>query len=44
MIAARPFRTPRLQAQTIADTIAYVINQPPEVAINELVVRPVAES
>jgi NADP-dependent 3-hydroxy acid dehydrogenase YdfG len=43
LVAARPFSTPRLHAHTIADAIAFVINQPAEVAVNELVVRCLAE-
>ncbi len=43
LVAARPFSTPRLHAHTIAEAIAFVINQPAEVAVNELVVRSLAE-
>ncbi|MCX5581982.1 SDR family oxidoreductase [Streptomyces erythrochromogenes] len=40
--AMKAYRAVALPASAVADAIAYAVSQPPEVDVNELVVRPVA--
>ncbi|MFJ9547038.1 SDR family oxidoreductase [Streptomyces erythrochromogenes] len=42
--AMKAYRAVALPASAVADAIAYAVSQPPEVDVNELVVRPVASA
>jgi NADP-dependent 3-hydroxy acid dehydrogenase YdfG len=40
----REYRAVAVPASAIADAIAFVIGQPPEVDVNEIIVRPTAST
>ncbi|MFE5626808.1 SDR family oxidoreductase [Streptomyces virginiae] len=42
--AMRAYRAVALPASAVADAIAYAVSQPPEVGVNEIVVRPAASA
>jgi NADP-dependent 3-hydroxy acid dehydrogenase YdfG len=43
-VAMREYRALALPASAIADAIAFAIGQPPEVDVNEIIVRPAAST